>query len=163
MKIQDAIKNNYEMAQMVSGSYIADLTNEEAMQRPHAGCNHINWQVGHIIASQNMMANSAVPGAVPELPEGFAAKYAKGAGSSNNPADFLSFDELRSIGKAQSEAVVSMIESMSTEDFDKPGPKEMEGLAPNLGALCNLLGSHWMMHAGQWVVVRRQLGREIVI
>jgi hypothetical protein len=32
-----------------------------------------------------------------------------------------------------------------------------------MGALCNMMGSHWMMHAGQWVVVRRELGREIMI
>ena len=53
MKTSEAIKNTYQTAQMVCGAYLSDLTDEEAMRRPHAGCNHINWQVGHIIASEN--------------------------------------------------------------------------------------------------------------
>jgi hypothetical protein len=29
-----------------------------------------------------------------------------------------------------------------------------------VGALFSVEGSHWLMHAGQWAVIRRQLGRK---
>lgn len=163
MKTCEAIKNNYQTAQMVCGMYLSDLTDEEAMQRPHSGCNHVNWQVGHIIASENMMGNAAVTGALPSLPEGFEEKYSKEAAASDDGADFLPFSELLKISKSQSDAVAAMIDSMNDADFDKPAPEKMQSYAPNIGALCNMMGGHWMMHAGQWVVVRRQLGRAIVI
>ena len=163
MKTCDAIKNNYQTAQMVCGSYLSDLTDSEAMQRPHAGCNHINWQVGHIIASENKMGNAVVAGGLPELPSGFAEKYGKETATSDNEADFVPMSELLALAKTQGDAVLAMIDGMSDEQFDTPGPEEMQAYAPNLGALCNMLGSHWMMHAGQWVIVRRELGREIVI
>ena len=163
MKTFEAIKNNYQTAQMVCGSYLGDLTDSEAMQRPHAGCNHVNWQVGHIIASENNMGNGVVAGGLPELPSGFAEKYGKDTATSDNASDFVPMSELLTIAKTQGDAVLAMIDGMSDEQFDAPGPEEMQAFAPTVGALCNMMGSHWMMHAGQWVIVRRELGREIVI
>ena len=162
MKTSEAIKNNYQTAQMVCGAYLGDLTDEEAMQRPHPGCNHINWQVGHIIASENKMGNAVAPG-LPDLPEGFAEKYSKESATSDNASDFVPFTELQKIAKTQSDAFLGMLDKIPEEEFDKPGPEEMQAYASNIGALCNMMGSHWMMHAGQWVILRRQLGREVVI
>lgn len=163
MDIRDALKANYQTANMVTGAYLGDLSDEESMKRPHAGCNHVNWQVGHIIASENMMANACVAGAVPALPEGFAEKYSKESAASDDASAFVPHSELMKIKSAQGEAVLKMIEGMSDTDFDKPAPEAMQGYAANLGAVANMIGSHWMMHAGQWVVVRRELGREIAI
>ena len=30
---------------------------------------------------------------------------------------------------------------------------------PTVASLFSLAGTHWVMHAGQWAIVRRQLGR----
>jgi len=32
--------------------------------------------------------------------------------------------------------------------------------APTIGAMFSMHGTHYVMHAGQWAVVRRQLGRK---
>jgi hypothetical protein len=29
--------------------------------------------------------------------------------------------------------------------------------------MLSMQGSHWMMHAGQWVIVRRNLGKPVLI
>lgn len=161
MDAREALINNLKTSAMVCGSYLDDLTDEEAMQRPHPKCNHINWQIGHLIASEHMMASAC--GELPALPKGFADKYSKETTSSDNISDFVPKTELMKIAATQHEAVVELIGNMSDEDFDKPGPESMRSYAPTMGALANMLGSHWMMHAGQWVVLRRQLGRDIVI
>ena len=41
-------------------------------------------------------------------------------------------------------------------NLDKPTGVDY---AATVGAMYSLQGSHWLMHAGQWAVVRRQLGR----
>ena len=161
MDTREALITNLKTSAMVCGTYLEDLTDEEAMQRPHPKCNHVNWQIGHLIASEHGMASAC--GEIPALPEGFADKYSKETASSDNAADFVPKSELMKIAAAQHEAVVKVVGGMSDEDLDKPGPEAMRSYAPTMGALVNMLGSHWMMHAGQWVVVRRQLGRDIVI
>jgi hypothetical protein len=37
--------------------------------------------------------------------------------------------------------------------------ESMQGYAPTVAAVYDMQGSHYLMHAGQWVVVRRQLGK----
>jgi len=160
--IRDAFITNLKTSAMVCRTYLDDLTDEEAMQRPHPKCNHINWQIGHLIASENGMA-SACGGEISALPEGFAEKYSKETGGSDSASDFVPKSELMKIAVAQHEAVVKVVGGMSDEDFDKPGPESMRSYAPTMGALVNMMGSHWMMHAGQFVIVRRQLGRDIAI
>jgi len=162
MDIRDALITNLKTSAMVCGAYLEDLTDEEAMQRPHPNCNHINWQIGHLIASEHGMA-SACGGEIPLLPEGFEEKYSKETAGSDNASEFVGKSELMKIAAVQHEAIVKVIGGMSNDDFDKPGPENMRSYAPTMGALVNMMGSHWMMHAGQWVVLRRQLGREIVI
>lgn len=161
MNTNEALITNLKTSAMVCRSYLDDLTDEEAMQRPHPKCNHINWQIGHLIASEHGMASAC--GELPALPEGFADKYTKETAGSDNASDFVPKTELMEIAATQHEAVVKLIGGMSDEDFDQPGPESMRAYAPTMGALANMLGSHWMMHAGQWVVLRRQLGRDIVI
>ena len=76
MNANEAIKSALDTAEMISMAYLEDLTDEEMMVRPIDGCNHIKWQVGHLIASENKMINSCCPGTMPDLPAGFADRYA---------------------------------------------------------------------------------------
>ncbi len=163
MNSLEAIKNNIMTSDMVCGAYLGDLTNEEFMNRPHPGCNHINWQVGHLISADNNMCNGVFPGTLPDLPEGFAEQYSKESTGNDDPAAFVPGDQLKELAHKQRDAIVAKLESLCESDLDAPAPESMQAYAPNVGAVMNMLGSHWMMHAGQWVIVRRQLGREVVI
>ena len=55
MDAKTAIKTGIDTGNMISTSYLGDLTDEEMMHRPHPDCNHIKWQMGHLIASEHMM------------------------------------------------------------------------------------------------------------
>ena len=163
MNSVETIKNTIQTADMVCNAYLDDLTDADLMKRPHPKCNHLNWQVGHLIASDNMMANGCFPGTLPALPEGFEEKYSKETTGNDDASAFHTKAELMEIFKKQRELVVSKLDQLSESDLDKPAPESMQAYAPNVGAALNMLGSHWLMHAGQWVIVRRELGREIVI
>ena len=163
MNANEAIKMNLDCADMVCGAYLGDLTNEEAMKRPHAGCNHINWQLGHLITSDHGMCVGCVPDSLPALPEGWAEKYSKETANSDNAADFVPKDELMAYFQNQRKAITEVLAGLSEEQLGAASPESFQSYAPTVGAVFSMIGSHWLMHAGQWVVVRRELGREIVI
>ena len=50
MNSRDAIKLGMDMAQMCCNMYLDDMTDEDLMLRPTEGCNHTNWQLGHLIS-----------------------------------------------------------------------------------------------------------------
>ena len=45
MDSREAIKLSIGTADFVAMGYLADLTDQDLMLRPHPGCNHINWQI----------------------------------------------------------------------------------------------------------------------
>ena len=72
MNSHDVLKNSLDMGDMVCMSYLNDLSDEELMMRPHPECNHLNWQIGHLIAADHEMVSGCCPNSLPPLPEGFA-------------------------------------------------------------------------------------------
>lgn len=156
MNARDALKTSIDMGKMISMGYLGDLTDAELLKRPCAGCNHINWQIGHLISSERDMIEKIAPGSMPSLPAGFSEKYTKATAASDNPADFLTKSELMSAFESVRAGTLAALAKMSDADFDKPTGVEY---APTVGVMFELQGSHWLMHAGQWAVVRRQCGR----
>ena len=86
MNTHEAIRQGMETANEISMGYLNDLTDEEMMHRPHPGCNHIKWQLSHLIQSEHSMIEDIFPGSMPPLPDGFAQKYAKEAATSDDAA-----------------------------------------------------------------------------
>ena len=159
MNGRDAIKVSIGTAQMICLDYLRDLTDTEMMHRPHPEINHIKWQVGHLITSERMMVEGVAPGAMPPLPDGFADRYTKETAASDDAAGFDSKAELLQTFEQQRAATLAAIDGLSDEDLDQAAPESMRDYAPNVGAVFNMQGAHWLMHAGQWAVIRRQLDR----
>ena len=163
MDTREAITSTIQMGDMVSKAYLGDLSDEDLMRRPHAECNHINWQIGHLIASDHQMVSNCYSGSLPELPEGFVDKYSKENSANNDPGGFATKEELMSLMDSQHAAILEKLKTLSDDDLDIASPEEMRGYAPTVGSVFNLIGAHWLMHCGQWVIVRREVGRDIVI
>ena len=53
--------------------------------------------------------------------------------------------------------------ALPDEKLDAPGPERMRPNFPTVGDLFTLIATHPLMHAGQFAVVRRQLGKPVVI
>ncbi len=157
MNAKDAIKLSIDSGTMVTTMYLEDLSDADMLKRPCPGCNHINWQVGHLIASENHMLGMSAPQAVKPLPAGFAEKYTNDTAPSDDPNTFCTKAELMAAHKEQRDATLAALDKTSDADLEKPSGVEW---APNVAALYSMQGSHWLMHAGQWAVVRRQLGRK---
>jgi hypothetical protein len=159
MNSRNAIKVGLDMAEFVSLGYLEDLTEKEMLHRPAAGANHINWQIGHLVVSENEIMEAAIPGSMPALPAGLAEKYTKETASVDDPSKLCSKAELLEAYKAQRAATLAALDKLGDQDLDQEAPESIRSYAPNVAAAVSMQGSHWLMHAGQWAVVRRQLGR----
>jgi DinB family protein len=157
MNIQQLLVVSLETADTICLGYLQDLSDRDLMLRPHDGCNHINWQVGHLIQSEHEMMQMIAP--MPALPAGFANRYSKETQASNRREDFCSKDELLEAHREQREGTLAILERIGETDLDR---KTGVDYAPTFGALLALISAHWLMHAGQWVIVRRELGRPLL-
>ena len=88
MDAKDAIRSSANVSMMVLKSYISDLEDSELLKRPTKGCNHIAYQLGHLIASEVQMLEMVAPGQGVELPEGFAEAHSKEKAGDDNLAHF---------------------------------------------------------------------------
>lgn len=159
MNAIEALKINLEMGEFISLGYLSDLNAADLMHRPAPEANHILWQLGHLIASEHEMLEKCFPGSMPKLPDGFVGKYAKEKAMSNRPDDFHSKEALLEIYRQQRASTLRLLEQMSEAELSQPSHESMQSYAPTLGAVFSMQGTHWVMHAGQWAVIRRQLGR----
>jgi hypothetical protein len=157
MHAKDAIKINMDMGQFISLGYLEDLNDQELLHRPAKGANHINWQLGHLIASEHDMIEKVAPGTMPPLPARFTEIYTKESAASDDASKFLKKDELLKAYHEQRAGTLKALAAASDADMDKATGVEY---APNVAAMYSMQGTHWVMHAGQWAVVRRQLGRK---
>jgi len=159
MDPRQAIQLAIDSSHMVSMAYLDDMTDDELMHRPHPGCNHIKWQLGHLIASEHQMIEGVAPDSMPSLPEGFVERYTKETAASDDAGGFDTKAELMRLFEEQRSATLSTLAGQSDADLDAASPESMQAYAPTVGAAFSLQGGHWLMHAGQWAVIRRQLGR----
>lgn len=155
-----AIRGSLSSAEMISMAYLGDLSDQELMQRPHPDCNHLNWQIGHLISSEHSMIDGLASGSMPALPGGFAEKYTKEKAASNDSSHFATKDELMQVYRAQRDATLAVLAKQSASDLDAPTGVSY---APTVGDMLRMQADHWLMHCGQWVIVRRNNGKAVVI
>jgi hypothetical protein len=160
MNAREAIRSSMNMSDMICNGYLEDMTDAELLVRPVPGANHIAWQLGHLINSEHSMLETAFPGSMPALPAGFAEKYKPETSTIDDPKAFHTKAEYLKLRAEQRAATLKTLEKLSDADLDKPSPEAFRSYAPNFGDLFGLHGSHGLMHAGQWAVVRRKLGRK---
>lgn len=163
MNAKDAIRSSMNLSSTVLKTYISDLDDADLMRRPGEGCNHLAWQLGHLISSEVQLLQAVAPGRGAELPDGFAEAHSKDQCSNDDPQNFRDkatyielFDKVRA-------ASLAALDACADADLDQPGPEDFRSFCPTVGDLYTLIATHPMMHAGQFVVVRRQLGKPILM
>jgi uncharacterized damage-inducible protein DinB len=163
MNAQDAIRGTLEMSTFVLKAYVGDLTDAELLNRPGKGCNHLAWQLGHLISSEAHLLNAIKPGAAADLPEGFVEQHSKAAAGEDDPARFCSLKTYLDLLDKSNAATLAALATFSEEDLDGPSPEDYRKVFPTVGSIFLLIATHPMMHAGQVVPVRRALGKPVVM
>ncbi len=163
MYAKDVIRQTLDLNEMIVNKYLGDLDDVDLLVRPVEGMNHIAWQLGHLISSERGMVEAIRPGTCPPLPDGFEANYDREDTTSDDPARFLSRDGYLALFRAQRAATKQVLDSLSDEEMDAPGPERFRTMFPTVGNFFVLIGTHVIMHVGQFVAVRRKRNKPIAI
>jgi hypothetical protein len=159
MTAKDLLCQIIERAHGITLAYVNDLTDAELLVRSVPGSNHIAWQLGHMIGGSRRML-TALGHPAPALPEDFTAAHAREAAACDDPAKFLSKSEYLALMDQMKAASLAAIAATPEDQLDAPGPEAMRQYAPTVGTVLMLLGTHWLMHVGQFVPIRRKLGKQ---
>jgi hypothetical protein len=158
MNAKDAVRQIVEMSHTIVRSYVEDLSEADLLVRSVPGSNHIAWQMGHMITgTQKMIGWLGLP--PPELPAGFAERHGKETAGSDDPAAFDRKADYLALAERVKAATLAAVDTTAEADLDRPGPEPMREYAPTVGSVLMILGTHWLMHAGQFVPIRRKLGK----
>jgi hypothetical protein len=163
MTAKDAIKHLLDMNHNILAMYLGDLSDADLFVRPVPGANHIAWQLGHLITAEASYFLPNIPGASPpELPAGFAAAHDKEKCGSDGPAGFRTKQEYLDLFNQVRAATLAALARIPDADLDKPVEGQLARIAPTVGKMFLLAADHEMMHAGQFVTVRRKLGKPVL-
>ena len=163
MNAKDSIRRTMDISLMVLKTYFGDLTDAELMHRPGPGCQHLAWQLGHLISSEAHLLNAVCPGAAAELPAGFAEQHSKEMKDCDDASKFCTKQQYVDLLDKTRTATFAALDALPDARLDEPAPEAFRSYCPTVGALFGLIGTHPMMHAGQFVPVRRALGKPVVI
>ena len=160
MNAKTAIETALRSTQHLVNWFVSDLSDADLLVRPVPGANHIAWQLGHVVVSEQRLG-AILPGAkYPELPAGFADKHTQT--NTSGDTGFAGKAEYQNLFEKVRSATLENLHRLSEADLDKPTSGPMAQFAPTMGALLILVANHTMMHAGQFSVVRRKLGKPIL-
>jgi hypothetical protein len=163
MNAKDAIRETLNVSHFILKSYVSDLADADLSRRPGPGCNQLAWQLGHLIASECDLLNGIQAGSAPELPAGFAERHSPKNTSTDDPKQLLTKDQYLELTENVHAASLALLERFPESDFEKPAPENFRKMFPTMGSMFILIATHPMMHAGQFVPVRRALGKPVVI
>lgn len=160
MTSKDAIRYLLTTNAQLVKNYVSDLTDGDLVIRPDPGANHIAWQLGHLIVAEAQFFITKAGAQPAELPAGFVEKHAKDRSREDSSDQFLSKAEYLAIYDQVRAATLAHLDAMPESDLDKPS--NWIPMAPTVGAILLTIANHDMMHAGQFTVVRRKLGKPVL-
>lgn len=164
MNAKDAIRGSLDASDRLILTYIGDFEDSELQVRPLEGMNHIAWQLGHLILTERMVVDSIKPGSCPPLPENFEEGHGRQCFNVDDPTKFLTRSEYERLWTAQREATRRVLDELTDEELGAaPTLERLRQMVPTNGAAIGFMGSHAIMHAGQFIATRRKLNKPVLI
>ncbi len=159
----DAIRTALKSTEHLVKWFLGDLSDADLLVRPAPGANHVAWQIGHVTATECKLASQPTfEASYPKLPENFAQQHSQATQAQEPPQGFASRAQYVELFAQVRQATIAALDNLSDADLDAPTTGPMADFAPTLGALLILTANHSMMHAGQFSVVRRKLGKPVL-
>jgi hypothetical protein len=163
MNGRDAIKSALESTRFILNWFVSDFSDADLFVRPVPGANHAAWQIGNVIVGDPFLVRSQLPDAAyPELPAGFKEMHGPEGTAKDGPEGFLTKAEYLSLFDAVRSATIVAVDKLSDADLDRPSTGQLATFAPTLGKLLLLVSNHTLLHAGQFSVIRRKLGKPVL-
>jgi hypothetical protein len=162
MNAREVLRTALKSNQNILNQYVSDLSDADLLVRPVPGANHIAWQLGHLILAEVGLGTQYLGAKYPELPAGFAEQHDKKNASQDPPRGFGTKAEYLALFEKIRPTTLAALDKLSEADLDKPLEGPMAKFFPTVGSFALLFANHLLMHAGQFSVVRRKLGKPVL-
>lgn len=150
-----------EQVQAVHGTLRAntkDLTQEDSLLQPQGGGNCLNWVVGHLLSTWDVIL--PLIGQEPVMSKEVLARYDRGTAELHDASEALPLEILLN---ACDEAVQRMdagLAQATTESLDRPAPfSPRKKTDETVRSLLSIVIFHQGYHTGQTAILRRMAGR----
>ncbi len=161
---REAIKSALEGTGKILAWFVNDFSDEDLFVRPVPEANHAAWQIGNVISGDIFFVSAEVPNApLPELPAGFHELHGPKGTSNDGPEGFLTKAEYLKLFSEVRAATIAALMSLTDEDLDRPSSEKMRPYSPTIGTVFQLASDHTLLHAGQFSVIRRKLGKPVLL
>jgi len=163
MNAHACINTLLDSSRFVLETYLSDFSDDDLLVRAVPQAHHTAWQLGHLISSEHAMVSALPYGRLVDLPAGFQDRHSKATSGLNESSAYLPKRDYLQIMQTQRKAARAILEAIPADELSEPGPSGIRDYAPTVGSVFLVLGSHEMLHAGQVAVVRRFLGKPVLI
>jgi hypothetical protein len=158
---REAIQTALEATKANLPMYVSDFSDADLLVRPVPAANHAAWQIGNVIAGDVFFISQELPDTpYPELSKDFYALH--GNDGAKKDEGFLTKAEYLALFEKARTATIAAVGKLTDADLDRPVTGKGKVLAATLGKLFIMLSNHTLMHAGQFTVIRRKLGKPVL-
>lgn len=136
---------------------IDDVSVAESLIRPDKGCNSLNWVLGHIMLSRDVILEAL--GLKKILTQAESYPYRRGSDPNETPPA-TSFNRLVEAFDESQRQLIARLWQLSPDELQATEPSIEGGEAqPALGDYLRFLNFHETYHVGQTGVLRRMIGK----
>jgi len=154
--LAETLTTQFRMNQYIAGRNLDGVTHEESLIRAVETGNHLNWLVGHVVATRCALLPSLHQASV--WSDAQMRLYQHGSSGAVN-ADYLPFDEVVRAFHTTQERIVEGMASLTDEELAAPAPFSPGGGPETLGSLLTKSTVHEGYHLGQTGILRRVIGK----
>jgi len=133
-----------------------ELTHEDSLILPHPGGNCLNWVMGHIVASRNLILN--LVGKQPIWSEEETKPYTRGSEPLAKGDDARQFDSILADFAKSQEQIMGALSNLTSDELAKAADEK-----ETVGEKLSFLHFHETYHLGQIGLLRRLAGKAGVI
>ena len=159
--VNDTIAHALTQSGMLLNRYTADLTPQEFLHRPAAKANCAAWTVGHLVLTDRGVLKRLNLIDLPALPDGFEKRFSRDEGCPQAES-FGDVSVLLPLFNQHRQRLIDAVKRATSQQLqtplDKPHP-----MFSNVGEQALFMAAHTAMHAGQFTIIRRSLGRPPIV
>ncbi len=163
MSVKEQFKAGLDFSRNYTSGLFANFeTDDEWVFQVHPKANHALWCLGHIAYADNFFI-SLIDAEKAKANKFFSEVFGKGSEPVSDISKYPALEEVMAFFNERRETLLSVIDSLSEEDFDKAIEGEIGDRFPTVGAVCSTAIWHETLHAGQASIAHRGLNKSPVM
>ena len=149
---RELLLNQFQASHSILRRNLEGIRHEESLKAPRDGGNSLNWVLGHLVSTRNLVLDLLGQPSLITPDQTLAYR-----GEGGDPSRFLPLDELKLSLERSQEAIASGLKQQTSEGLNAPA------YGSTVGEMLAVLAFHEAYHGGQIGLLRRSLGHEGVI